>query len=172
MYDDPGRRRLPHYRGRLLIAALLSCASVPPIVIVLGQILVGLVRDTWHLGCTAHPPEAGESAWICPTGIAYFIPGVMLAVVFAGAGFCVAAVRIVRGMSRRAPDGELRRAAVRDLARLGGAVLLLQVALLVFGYTVPFALLLIVSVVLLSTAIAVGKYGEDRRAAESRTRDG
>ncbi|MQA94494.1 MAG: hypothetical protein GEV11_07505 [Streptosporangiales bacterium] len=110
----------------MLVAAVLSCAAVGPILVMLGPILVGLLRDTLHLGCTGQPAAAGETAWVCPDGITYLFPGVLLAAALAGTVFCVATVRIVRSVSGRAPKGEVRRAAARDLAWLGAAPLVLQ----------------------------------------------
>lgn len=159
VYHDPQRRRLPLYRGRLLVAGVVSCAAVGPIVIVLGPILVGLLRDTLHLGCAAQPAVAGDTDWVCPDGIAYFVPGLGLAGALAGACFCVAAVRIVRSVAGRAPQGEVRRAAARDLAWAGGVPLVLQAPFIVFA---GFVLMPVITLclVLLLTAAAVAHYGE------------
>jgi len=99
-----------HYRGQLMIGAMVGAVTAP----IPALIGVGILRSR-HVGCDFVAEPSSIGTWMCPDGIGYVLPSLTLWASFALLIFWVAIVVIVR----RTPAA--RSTMTRDLA-LWGAV--------------------------------------------------
>ena len=105
-----GYSRGMHYRGQLMIGAMVGAVTAP----IPALIGVGILRSR-HVGCDFVAEPSSIGTWMCPDGIGYVLPSLTLWASFALLIFWVAIVVIVR----RTPAA--RSTMTRDLA-LWGAV--------------------------------------------------